>query len=153
MSVPNILYNVLSISETETQKDKPHTISHHCLIKLLVERSLRYVSPMYWNEFVEIRKFRVDNVGPVELLPTQKWENFENVEKTGSHIEPSSSRMSPDQNVPEAEEPLQEEASVGIPSQSLMKTRLLHKGKMVATMVPQHKTKVETVATMVPQLM
>lgn len=116
MNVSNILYNLLSISAAETQKGRPHSISHHYLIKLLVERSLRDVSLISWYEFVEIRRFRVENVGSVEPLPSQEREKFENLEKPGSPIEPSFSRISPEKNVPVIEEPLQEKSTVGVPS-------------------------------------
>lgn len=44
MNVPNILYNLLSISAKKTQKGRPHSVTHHCLIKLLVKRPLRDIS-------------------------------------------------------------------------------------------------------------
>lgn len=37
MNVPNVLYNLLSVMASETQKGRSNSISHHCLIKLLVE--------------------------------------------------------------------------------------------------------------------
>lgn len=49
MNVPNILYNLLSISVEETQRGISWFVSHHGLIKLLVERSLRDVSQMTWG--------------------------------------------------------------------------------------------------------
>ncbi|XP_059064745.1 uncharacterized protein LOC131856824 [Cryptomeria japonica] len=55
-----------------------------------------------------------------EPLPSQEQENLE---KLGSPLEPSSSLISSKQNIPAAEEPLQEEATIGVPSQSLRKTR------------------------------
>lgn len=61
MNVPNVLYNLLSIIAAKTQKGRPNFVLHHCLIKLLVDRSLRDVSQMSWDEFVSIRKFREVN--------------------------------------------------------------------------------------------
>ena len=49
VNIPNFLYNMLCISVEETQKGKDNSITHHALIKLLIERSLRDVSPMSWQ--------------------------------------------------------------------------------------------------------
>ena len=53
VNVPDFLYNMLCITAKETQKGKVNFVSHHALIKLLVERSLRDSSPISWAEFVE----------------------------------------------------------------------------------------------------
>ena len=55
MNLPNFLYNMLCISVEETQKGKDNSITHHALIKLLIERSLRDVSPLTWDEFVKFK--------------------------------------------------------------------------------------------------
>ena len=46
---------MLCISAEETQKGKDNSITHHALIKLLIERSLRDVSAMTWAEFVQAK--------------------------------------------------------------------------------------------------
>lgn len=46
---------MLCISEEETQKGKDNYVTHHALIKLLIERSLRDVSPMTWDEFLQAK--------------------------------------------------------------------------------------------------
>lgn len=55
VNVPNSLYNMLGIGEEETQKEKTNSVTHHALIKLLVDRSLRDVSPLTWDEFFQIK--------------------------------------------------------------------------------------------------
>lgn len=120
MNVPRLLYNLLSISATETQKGRPHFVSHHCLIKILVEKFLRDVSPMLWNEFVETRMFRVEHIVIEEPLPSQEQENL--VEPS-SPLEPSSSLKSSEQNLPATKEPLQKGAEAGVPPQGSIKTR------------------------------
>ena len=55
VNVPNFLYNMLCISVEETQKGKDNSVTRHALIKLLIERSLRDVSPMSWVEFVQVK--------------------------------------------------------------------------------------------------
>lgn len=75
---------------------------------------------MLWNEFVETRMFRVENMVMEEPLPSQEQENLE---KPCSPLESSSSLISPKQNIPAAEEPLPEEATIGVPSQGLRKNR------------------------------
>lgn len=54
MNVSNMLYNLLSIMVAETHKGRDNFLSHHCLIKLLVEKSLHDVSGMTWEEFIKI---------------------------------------------------------------------------------------------------
>jgi len=44
MNMPNVLYHLLSIMAVKTQKGRPNFVSQHCLIKLLVEKSLYDVS-------------------------------------------------------------------------------------------------------------
>ena len=44
VNIPNFLYNMLCISAEETQKGKENSVTHHALVKLLIERSLRDVS-------------------------------------------------------------------------------------------------------------
>lgn len=85
-------------------------------------------------------------MGLVEPLPSQERENFENFERPGSPIEPPSSRISPEKIFPIVEEPLQEEASIGVTSQSLMKTRVVArrekgKGKQIDTEKKEEKSK------------
>ena len=46
---------MLCISAEETEKGKDIFVTHHALIKLLIERSLRDVSPMTWDEFVQVK--------------------------------------------------------------------------------------------------
>ena len=46
---------MLYISAKETQKGKYNFVTHHALIKLLIERSLRDVSPMTWDEFLKAK--------------------------------------------------------------------------------------------------
>lgn len=121
MNVPNIVYNLLSISTTKTQKGRPHSITQHFLIKLLIERSLRDVSQMSWDEFVKVRWFRANKVGPAEPTPSQEWENLERLEPA---IEPSSSGISLVQNVPTIEENSQGEALLEVVEAS---TGILHK--------------------------
>ncbi|XP_059077991.1 uncharacterized protein LOC131876574 [Cryptomeria japonica] len=66
---------------------------------------------------------RVENMVIEEPLTSREQENLENLEKPGSPLEPSSSMISSEQNIHVVEEPLQEEATLGVPSQSLRKTR------------------------------
>lgn len=40
INVPNVLYNLLAIMVVETQKGRDNSISHHCLIKILLEKYL-----------------------------------------------------------------------------------------------------------------
>ena len=46
---------MLCISAKETQKGKEKFVSHHALIKILVERSLKDSSPISWVEFFETK--------------------------------------------------------------------------------------------------
>lgn len=62
--MPNVLHNLLAIMAVETQKGRDNFVSHHCLIKLLVEKYLQEVSGMTWEEFVNIDQFRQENVHP-----------------------------------------------------------------------------------------
>ena len=65
---------MLCISVEETKKGKENSITHHALIKLLVERSLRDVSHLTWDEFVQLKtlqpqddprkKHREENIAP-----------------------------------------------------------------------------------------
>lgn len=48
VNVLNFLYNMLCVSAEETQKGKDNFVTHHALIKLLIEISLRDVSLMSW---------------------------------------------------------------------------------------------------------
>lgn len=59
INVPNFLFNMLCISVEETQKGKENSIPYHALIKLLIERSLRDVSPMTWEEFVRHKNLQL----------------------------------------------------------------------------------------------
>ena len=52
VNIPNFLFNMLCISAKETHKGKDNYVTHHVLIKLLIERSLRGISPMSWVEYV-----------------------------------------------------------------------------------------------------
>ena len=56
---------MLCISAKETQKGKENLGTHQALIKLLIERSLRDVSPMTWDEFVQAKTLK-PQVGPSE---------------------------------------------------------------------------------------
>lgn len=62
MNVPNVLYHLLSIMVAETQKGRDNSISHHCLIKLQVEKYLHEVFDMTWEEFLNIDQFRPEHV-------------------------------------------------------------------------------------------
>ena len=55
VNVPNFLYNMLCISAEETQKGKDNFVTHHALIKFLIERSLRDASPMSWEEIFQCK--------------------------------------------------------------------------------------------------
>ena len=46
---------MLCISVEETKKGKDNFVTHYALIKILMERSLRDVSPMTWDEFVQAK--------------------------------------------------------------------------------------------------
>ena len=46
---------MLFISAEETQKGKENYVTRHALIKLLIERSLRDVSPLTWDDFVQFK--------------------------------------------------------------------------------------------------
>lgn len=49
---------------TETQKGRKNYVTHHCLIKFLVERSLQEASPMLsWKYF--LKNERIQNLGPM----------------------------------------------------------------------------------------
>lgn len=72
MNIPNVLYHLISISAKEIQKGSTHFVSHHGLIKLLVERSLRDVSHMSWGEFEDIRQFGEENVPAAEEIIVQE---------------------------------------------------------------------------------
>lgn len=58
----HVLYHRLAIMETETQKGRDNFVSHHCLIKLLVEKYLHEVTDMTWEEFLNIVQFRPKHV-------------------------------------------------------------------------------------------
>jgi len=53
VNVPNFLYNMFKRMASEYQKKKSHTtLSHHCLISLLIKRSLRIQHPQVdWEVF------------------------------------------------------------------------------------------------------
>ena len=71
---------MLCISAEETQKGKEnYYFSHHALIKLLVERSLRDSSPISWVEFVETKTLQ-PQVNPIP-------QNLENEEETTEPIQ------------------------------------------------------------------
>ena len=72
MNIPNFLYNMLFISAKETQKGKDNFVTHHALIKLLIERSLRDVSPLTWDDFVKFKTLQ-PQVDPSE------WQSEENI--------------------------------------------------------------------------
>ncbi|XP_057828093.1 uncharacterized protein LOC131039377 [Cryptomeria japonica] len=80
---------------------------------------------MTWDEFVRVRRF--NNVGPTQQPPSQEGENLGRPDLAA---EPSSSRMSPVQEPPPVEKSPPKEtlvelvkASIGILSQTLMRTR------------------------------
>ena len=56
---------MLCISAEETQKGKENSVTHHALIKLLIKRSLRDVSPMTWDEFIQAKTLQ-SQAGPSE---------------------------------------------------------------------------------------
>lgn len=72
VNVPNFLYHLISISAKETQRGGNHSISHHSLIKLLVEHSLRDVSQMAWGAFEDILQFREENAHDAEEIAAQE---------------------------------------------------------------------------------
>ena len=83
---------MLCISVEETQKGKHNSVTHHGLINLLIERSLRNVSPMTWDEFVQIKTLK-PQVSPSEqpseenVAPTSELPN-----KTSKRLKPKSTK-------------------------------------------------------------
>lgn len=53
---------------TETQKGMDNYVSHHFLIKFLVEKSLHNVSRMSWEDFINVDQFRHEQLQP-RVLP------------------------------------------------------------------------------------
>lgn len=53
VNIPIVLFNMLCISAKETQKGKDNFVTHHALIKFLIEISFRDISPMSWEEFIQ----------------------------------------------------------------------------------------------------
>lgn len=74
MNVPIFLYHLISTSAKETQKNGNHSINHHGLIKLLVERSLMDVSQMEWGVFEDILQFGIQDAPVVVELAVEKEE-------------------------------------------------------------------------------
>ena len=72
VNIQNFLYNMLCISVEETQKGKENYVTHHALIKLLIERSLRDVSPLTWDEFVQLKTLQP------QASPSE-WQSEENI--------------------------------------------------------------------------
>lgn len=68
--------------QKETRKNKNHFVSHHGLIKLLVEHSLRDVSQMEWGVFEDILQFRVEDAPVADDIVVEK----ENIEEPSSPI-------------------------------------------------------------------
>lgn len=64
MNVPNVLYHLLSIMAFETQKGRDNFVSHHCLIKLFVEKSLHDVCDMICEEFLNVDQIRPEHLRP-----------------------------------------------------------------------------------------
>ena len=70
---------MLCISAEETQKGKANYVSHHAIIKILVERSLRDSSPISWANFFETKTLQ-PQVNPIP-------QNLENEEETTEPIQ------------------------------------------------------------------
>lgn len=60
--MPNVLYHLLAIMAAKPHKGRDNSVSHHYLIKLLVEKYLHEVSDMTWEEFLNIDQFRPEHV-------------------------------------------------------------------------------------------
>lgn len=72
VNVPNFLYHLISISAKETWKNGNRSVNHHCLIKLLVEHSIRDVSQMEWGVFEDILQFRVEDALAADDPPVEE---------------------------------------------------------------------------------
>ncbi len=104
---------MLCISAKETQKGKDNSVTHHALIKFLIERSLRDVSPLTWDDFVNFKTLQPqvdlsglqgeENVVPNSELPEQniegaKIENAQGIEPKFASIQKNV--PPPEQDIP-----------------------------------------------------
>ena len=71
---------MLCISAEETQKGKDNFVTHHALIKLLIEISLRDVSPLTWDDFVKFKTLQPRD-------DPSKQQNEENIVPSNEPIE------------------------------------------------------------------
>lgn len=107
MNVPNFLYNILKKVEAQVQKVNLHSVSHHCLIQLLVEQALVERNPgMQWVDFLAISGAR-----PLRQIPSsRKATGASSSKPTEVHSENSSSEDEKDtrkitQKVPKKQKP------------------------------------------------
>ena len=84
---------MLCISAEETQRGNVNSITHHALIKLLVEKSLRDSSPIPWEEFVKFKTLQpqinpiLQNLGNTEGT-TEQGQNQAELEKEATSPSP-----------------------------------------------------------------
>lgn len=105
MNVPNVLYHLLAIMVVKMQKGGDNFVSHRCLIKLLVEKSLQEVSDMTWEEFVNIDQFRPENVHPRGQSQPRRVSREERVTETTPRA--STSGANPSSNSPTTEQAIE----------------------------------------------
>lgn len=103
--MPNVLYHLLSIMAVETQKGRGNFVSHHCLIKLLVEKYLHEVSDMTWEEFLNIHQFRPEHLQPMVLPQPRRVSRRVSIVETT--LVASTSGASPSVNPPAAKQTIE----------------------------------------------
>lgn len=84
INVLNFLLKFLEQSAHGTQQGKDNFVAHHGLIKLLIERSLRDVSPLSWQQFVAQKSLLIPQ--PPRVLtpwPQKKKKEIASTSKTG----------------------------------------------------------------------
>lgn len=116
----NVLYNLLSIMVAETQKGRDNFVSHHCLIKFLVEKSLHDVSGITYEEFINVDQFRPKQLQPRVLPQPRTSSRRLSMVKATSGASTSSAGSSV--NPPIAEEPY----TLVLLKQSTQKNKALH---------------------------
>lgn len=82
VNVLNFLINLLQNSAHKTQKGKGNSVTHHALIKILIERSLRDVSPLSWHEFAARKGLQPPE--PPRALPAQPRRKKMRIESTST---------------------------------------------------------------------
>ena len=87
---------MLCISAEETQRGNVNSITHHALIKLLVEKSLRDSSPIPWEDFV---KFKTPQP-QINLIPQNIGNTKETIEQGQNQAELEKEAKSPSSNKP-----------------------------------------------------